>query len=116
MVPLTTVLPIPATRHQLDPHDRILVEESTRLLTVGADAADHGGQVDHGVGAQVSQHSRDLGSPSKVVVPTAEPQGGRTCLLQLLGDVAAEKPGPAADNDGGLLQLHGLPTAQGRQY
>ena len=47
-----------------------------------------------GVGAQVSQHSRDLGSPSKVVVPTAEPQGGRTCLLQLLGDVAAENPVP----------------------
>ena len=45
----------PGVLHQLDAHDRVLVEEAAGVLAVGADAADDGRQVDDDVGPAVGE-------------------------------------------------------------
>ena len=48
----------PGLLHELDAHDRVLVEEPARVLAVGADAADDGGEVDDHVAAAPSASAR----------------------------------------------------------
>ena len=55
--------------HELDAHDRVLVEEPTRVLAVGADAPDDGGEVDDDVRPAIRQRAADPVRGPQVVVP-----------------------------------------------
>ena len=57
-VPIWTNFATPASAgllHELDAHDRVLVEEAARVLPVGADPADDGGEVDDEVRPAVGE-------------------------------------------------------------
>ena len=98
----------PAGLQQLDAHERVLVEEPARLVPVGADPADHRGQVHDRVGAGVGQHPVDLGPPAQVVAGPAEGEHLGAVALQLGGDVAAEEAGAPGHDDGGAGDPHAV--------
>ena len=51
--------------HELDAHDRVVVEEAPRVGAVGADAADDGREVNDHVGAQGVQAAARMSSRSR---------------------------------------------------
>ncbi len=57
-----------ACLHQLDAHDRVLVEEAARVLAVGADPADDGREVDDDVGPAVGEGAIDAVAVAQVVL------------------------------------------------
>ena len=86
--------------HQLDAHDRVLVEEATRVLAIGADAADDGGEVDDDVRPAVGQGPVDaVGRPQVVVAAARDEDVGDAGGAQAANDRSAEEPGPAGDHD-----------------
>ena len=57
--------------HELDAHDRVLVEEPARVLPVRPDPADHGGEVDDQLRPPVGEGAVDAVLRPEVVVPRA---------------------------------------------
>ena len=85
---------------ELRAHDQVVVEEPAGVLAVGADAADHGGEVDHEVGARLREHPRDAGFPAQVVLAAARHERLRTAApAQRLHHEGAEEPGTAGDRN-----------------
>ena len=70
--------------HELDAHDRVLVEEAARVLAVRADPADDGGEVDDEVRPSPSrERTVDAVRRPKVVVATARDEDFlRPCRLE----------------------------------
>ena len=81
---------------QLDAHDRVLVEVAAGIGHVGADAADHRGEVYHHVGTGVREHANDVLAFGEVVLgaPRHEDVLG-SASLKLLDDEPAQESGPA---------------------
>ena len=85
--------------HELDAHDRVLVEEAARVLAVGADAADDGGQVDDQVRMAVVERPPDAVRRAQVVLGAARHEDvRRASRLESRDDARAQEAGAARDH------------------
>ena len=92
----------PRLLHQLDAHDRVLVEEAARVVAVGADAADDRGEVDDDVRpGRRPARGRSPASFAQVVLGAARDEDvvAPPRSWQPGDDVAAEEAGPAGHHD-----------------
>ena len=87
--------------HELDAHDRVVVEEAARVLAVGADAADDGGEVDDDVGPAVGEGAVDPVARAQVVVARCGARRRRSApaASRRRDDGPAEEAGAAGDHD-----------------
>ena len=84
----------PARFEQLDPHERVLVEEPPRLGLIRADPTDDRSKMDHGVGPERAKHCGDLRAFAQVVVRAPDRDDVRTSPARCRATCDPRKPVP----------------------
>jgi len=87
-------------------HHGVVVEEGARILAVGADASDDGGEMDDDVRVGISEGALDAGFGAEIVVRAAGDDDGLRVgagVPELGDDVTAEEATAAGDHDAFVL-------------
>ena len=98
--------------HQLEAHNRVLVEETTGVLTIRTDPADYRRQVNHKVRPPICDRTSNGISVSQVVVPLSWNEDiGRSCARQPLDNPATQETVTARHHHSSICPktIHALP-------
>jgi hypothetical protein len=85
--------------HEFDAHDRVLVEEATGVVPIGADAAHDRGEMDHEVGPTLGQRRGDAIAGPQIEVPAARHEDVHPAdSLEPADDALAQEAATAGDH------------------
>ena len=91
---------LPSALDQLDAHDRVVIEESAGVLSVGAYPAHHSRKMDYQIWLAVGQRPVDVGEPAQVVVLDLwDEHLSGSGILQTGHNDRAQEACPARDHD-----------------
>ena len=92
---------------ELGAHEQIGVQKRSGIETIGADAADHGGEMQYDFRLMASQQSADVGGLAQVVLGAARDDDLIAAGFAQAGDhMASEKAGAAGHENSLILKIH----------